>query len=106
MEGVDIAGVMESWASGVINDAELHVKGFKMFRADRTGAKGGSLLLYVNKKLDAAYNQHMSTCRFRESLWCDVVTNKGKFLVGICYRSPRSDARIMKNYWRGLMRRC
>ena len=42
----DIVGIVESWATEQIGDAELQLDGFVMYRRDRIGVKGGGLLMY------------------------------------------------------------
>ena len=41
----DIIGITESWANKDIT--ELGLEGYVMFRKDRTGRRGGGVLLYV-----------------------------------------------------------
>lgn len=90
MDGIDVAGITESWANEYINDAELHVDGFNMFRTDRVGAKGGGLLLYVSDRLEATYNHRMNQSNFNEAIWCNITLAGGRLLLGLCYRSPSS----------------
>ena len=45
-----IAGITESWSSADINDAELQIDNFDVYRKDRLNQKGG-VLLYVHKSI-------------------------------------------------------
>ena len=85
-----IMGVSESWATEFINDAELHIEGYNMYRKDRKGARGGGLILYTKNNIRAGVNEEFSNEEFAESIWCNVELNKQRLLVGLCYRSPTS----------------
>ena len=53
---IDIFGITESWAHKDIEDAELHMNGFTMFRKDRNNAdkmRGGGVILYCKEELGA-----------------------------------------------------
>lgn len=77
-----IVGVTETWAHGGVVDAELHLKGYQMFRCDRkTGNKGGGVLLYVRDSLLPIEFHPRSF--YGEHVWCWV----GDLLIGVCYRS-------------------
>ena len=48
-----IIGVTESWANENIEDAEIGIDGYDLFRDDRpAGHKGGGVVLYVNCTLN------------------------------------------------------
>ena len=48
VEDIDphIIGITESWATPDISDAELGMTGYVMFRKDRSGRRGGGVILY------------------------------------------------------------
>ena len=52
VEDIDpyIIGITESWANTDITYAEL---GYVMFRRDRIGRRGGGVILYVKKSIQA-----------------------------------------------------
>ena len=70
---------METWATVQINDAELAVEGYNMFRVDRTSCKGGGLLIYVNDKLKSSVCTDMMNTEFKESLWCSIEAEDENF---------------------------
>jgi len=88
----DIIGVVETHASDVINDADISLDGFNMYRLDRKGKAGGGLALYINRKWKSCLCHELMNSDFSESLWCTISTGYGQLLVGLCYRSPSSDA--------------
>ena len=55
IEDIDphIIGVTESWANTDITDAELGLTGYGMFRRNRIGRRGGGVILYVKKSIQA-----------------------------------------------------
>ena len=90
LEEIDLIGITESWANDYVNDAELHIEGFNMFRKDRCKIKGGGLLLYVSIRLKASLNRVLTNSDFKEALWCNLQINQQHLIVGLCYRSPVS----------------
>ena len=87
----DVIGITETWATPEIDDGELSIEGYTMFRKDRSGSKGGGLILYVNHSVRACVNDTLTSSNFEESLWCNVELQQKRLLIGLCYRSPSSD---------------
>ena len=90
-EAYDILiGISETWATDFINDAEMNIDGYSIYRKDRKGSKGGGLILYISSRVRASINEELMRSDFEESLWCNVEFNHQRILVGLCYRSPTS----------------
>ena len=87
----DVIGITETWATPAINDAELSLEGYSIFRKDRNGLKGGGLILYVSHKIRACINKNLTNSNFEESLWRNLELQQKRLLVGLCYRSPSSN---------------
>ena len=53
-EELDIIGITESWIHEDTRDfvGEFEIKGYKLFKKDRTGKEGGGVLLYVREFLN------------------------------------------------------
>jgi len=77
----DIIGVVETHASDMINDAEIALDGFNMYRLDRKGKSGGGLALYINSKWKSSLCNDLMKSDFSESLWCTISTGYGILLV-------------------------
>ena len=92
VEKYDVISITETWASPAINDAELSIEGYSMFRKDRNGSKGGGVILYVTHRVRACVSDQLTNSEFEESLWCNVELNHKRLLIGLCYRSPGSNA--------------
>ena len=93
-EKPDIIGITESWAKESIQDSELELEGYAMFRKDRDnkGEKrhGGGVLLYIKDSLTALERSDLRDNRFKESVWCEIRNKAETLLVGVCYRVPDS----------------
>ena len=89
VEDYELTGITETWATESVNDAELSMEGYNMFRKDR-GTRGGGLILYIKNNLRARINEDLTNSEFAESLWCDVEADRQRALIGLCYRSPTS----------------
>ncbi|CAM4569974.1 unnamed protein product [Lepidochelys olivacea] len=63
--------------------------GYKLFRKDRQGRKGGGVALYVREQYDCSELKY-ETAEKPECLWIKFrsVSNKGDVVVGVCYRPP------------------
>ena len=75
MEGFDINGIKETWGRDGINDADLTIEGFSMFRSDQLHLTAGGLTSYASERLEATLHQGQMNIEFRESLWCNVIMN-------------------------------
>jgi len=85
----DVIGITESWTHNNIEDAELMLHGYQLFRCDRnTGNKGGEVLLFV-KDVFNPIEFHTKTT-YGEHVWCKVGD-----LLGVCYRSENTTTVVM-----------
>jgi hypothetical protein len=91
MNGVDIVGLTETWLTSDIDDAEVGIEGYEVFRKDRVVGdklRGGGVMLYVREGL-VAVKDELKVSEGTESLWVRIRVHKCKELaVGICYRRP------------------
>jgi len=87
----DIIGVVETWLTEDIRDAEIKINGYEFYRKDRRIGKGGGIILYVKESLHSELCIDLMHLDFEESLWCKVQSHKGdgQLLGGVCYRCPR-----------------
>jgi exonuclease III len=86
----DCVGIVETFGNKEINDAELTISGYNMFRQDRKRGMGGGLVLYVKENLAATLTESLCDSDFQESMWCTIKIKQKHILVGLCYRSPSS----------------
>jgi len=59
VEDYELIGITETWATESVNDAELSMEGYNMFRKDR-GTRGGGLILYIKNNLRARINEDLT----------------------------------------------
>jgi len=93
-EKPDIIGITETWLNSNIEDSELNVEGYTIFRKDRdssTENRGGGVLLLVNEQFKAIHRGDLNDDDFSECIWCDLEFSKIKILVGVCYRPPNCE---------------
>jgi len=93
-EKPDLIAITESWTKESIQDSELDLDGYVMFRKDRDiqgeRGHGGGVLLYVRDSLMALERMDLKDDRFKESVWCEIKNKNEAILVGVCYRVPDS----------------
>ena len=93
-EKPDVIGITKFWAKKSIEDSELKLDGYIMFRKDREihGGRehGGGVLLYIKDNLMAFERTDLKDDRFKESVWCEIKNKNEKMVIGLCYRPPDS----------------
>lgn len=83
----NILVLTETWLNHDITDDELllHNQSYHIYRKDRTGKRGGGVLLGVRKSLPSFIIDSNSSL---EIVWVAVIINMTKVLIGACYRPP------------------
>jgi len=92
-EDFSVIGITETWGNETINDAELHIGGYTMFRKDRRSKlqrRGGGVVLYVKDSLRPRQSSKLEASEFEELVWCTIDLADSPLLVGVCYRSTSS----------------
>ena len=85
-EGYDIIGVTGTWWD-TSNDGRIAMDGYKLFRKDRQGRRGGGVALYIKENLECIKVDYGACKCSIECLWVKVkgVISKQDLTVGICY---------------------
>ncbi|GAB0203307.1 hypothetical protein GRJ2_002796300 [Grus japonensis] len=83
----DIIGISETWWE----ESCAVMDGYRLFRRDRQGRRGGGVALYVTEGLDCT--ELSVGDDMVESLWVRIKgqANKGDVVVGVYYRPPSQD---------------
>ena len=89
-----VLGLSETWLDGNVNDGELQVPGYRMYRKDRSSGKGGGVMVYVSEGVKSLRREDLEN-DFLEVLWVQVKTKLGQMLVGNVYRLPNALASWM-----------
>ena len=83
-----LIGITESWTNKDIADAELALTCYVMFRKDRQERRGGEVILYIKKSIQAYEITLKSEADCEEAIWCNIVTRNSTLTIGVVYRSP------------------
>ena len=82
----DIIALTETHLSNDIDDDELNLEGFNLFRFDRN-RHGGGVLLYCRNELHSKLLSPLSNVHL-EMLWIENTVDRNKIIFGVCYRPP------------------
>ncbi|GAB0203506.1 interleukin-6 receptor subunit beta [Grus japonensis] len=89
LQGYDLIGITETWWDGSY-DWSVGMEGYRVFRKDRQGRRGGSVALYHNDQLECMELHLGMDEKLTKSLWVRIKgsTGTGDIIAGICYRPP------------------
>ena len=89
-----ILALTEFGAASDVNDGELGIEGYSLYRGNHSSGGGGlgkGVALYVKNDLNHSACPVFDDAGFDCSTWCTVLLTDGKkLLVGVVYRSPNS----------------
>ncbi|KAK4831824.1 hypothetical protein QYF61_019347 [Mycteria americana] len=100
-ENYDMVAIMETWWDDSHNWSAA-MDGYKLFRRDRRGRRGGGVALYVRECLDSL---ELDDGDDRvECLWVRIrgKANKADIVVGVCYRPPNQDEQTDELFYKQL----
>ncbi|PKU29350.1 mitochondrial fission process protein 1 [Limosa lapponica baueri] len=89
-DSYNVVAITETWWDDG-HDWNAAMDGYKLFRRDRQGRRGGGVALYVRECFDCI--ELDSSDDKVECLWVRMKgkANKGDFVLGVCYRPPKRD---------------
>ncbi|CAG9763536.1 unnamed protein product [Ceutorhynchus assimilis] len=87
----DIISVSETWLSAGILDELIYLKGYKLYRRDRTSGRGGGVAVYVRSKFKSKIFALNKACG-SEQLWIVVKYLNCQFGIGTLHRPPKCSA--------------
>ncbi|GAB0199646.1 hypothetical protein GRJ2_002430000 [Grus japonensis] len=89
LQGYDIIGITETWWDSSC-DWSVGMEGYRFFRKDRQGRRGGGVALYVNDQLECMELHLGMEEEPTKSLWVRIKgrAGAGDIIVGVCYRPP------------------
>lgn len=80
----------------IVTEVELQINGYDIVSLNLSNQEGRGILIYVRSYLGA--REVKSKTEFQESLWLEILMEKGdKLLLGCIYRSPSSGADNNRN---------
>ncbi|KAK4806641.1 hypothetical protein QYF61_021237 [Mycteria americana] len=97
-ENYDMVAITETWW-GDSHNWSAAMDGYKLFRRDRRGRRGGGVALYVRECLDSLELDDRVEC-----LWVRIrgKANKADIVVGVCYRPPNQDEETDEQFYKQL----
>ncbi|TRZ09133.1 hypothetical protein HGM15179_017974 [Zosterops borbonicus] len=102
-QGFDLIVITETWWNSS-HDWNVDMKGYTLFRRDRSGRCSGEVALSARLHLEC-----MELClgvddKQVESLWVRIKrqTSKGDTVVGVCYRLPEQEEEVDEAFYRQL----
>ncbi|KAK4810454.1 LOW QUALITY PROTEIN: hypothetical protein QYF61_004234 [Mycteria americana] len=100
MEHYDLIAITETWWDESCNWSAV-IDGYKLFRRDRQGRRGGGVALYAKNGTDCTELSLKSSNAQVESLWVKIrdQANKGNFVVGVCYRPPDQGEEVDEEFF-------
>ncbi|GAB0175694.1 hypothetical protein GRJ2_000034600 [Grus japonensis] len=89
LQGYDLIGITETWWDSSY-DWSVGMEGYRLFRKDRQGRRGGGVALYVNDQLECMELHLGMDEELTESLWVRIKgrAGAGDIIAGVCYRPP------------------
>ncbi|GAB0208559.1 hypothetical protein GRJ2_003321600 [Grus japonensis] len=89
LQGYDLIGITETWWDSSY-DWSVGMEGYRLFRKDRQGRRGGDVTLYVDDQLECMELHLGMEEELTESLWFRIKRSAGAgdIIAGVCYRPP------------------
>ncbi|KAJ7398422.1 mitochondrial fission process protein 1 [Pitangus sulphuratus] len=100
-ENYDVVTNMEMmWDDS--HDWSAAMDGYKLFRGDRQGRRGGGVALYIKECFDSIELKDSDSKV--ECLWVRIGerVNKADILIGVCYRPPNEDEETDESFYKRL----
>ncbi|BHF69028.1 hypothetical protein SprV_0301206900 [Sparganum proliferum] len=90
----DIISLTETWLNQQVDNRELTIPGYQLFRRDRSGRQGGGVLTYVKHGLIVSDKTDKLSCT-SEAVWLTIKAPGSPSLdVLPVYRPPRNDPTV------------
>ncbi|GAB0195031.1 hypothetical protein GRJ2_001968400 [Grus japonensis] len=101
LQGCGLIGITEMWWDSSY-DWSVGVEGYRLFRKDRQGRRGGGVALYINDQLECMELHLGMNEEPTESLWVRIKgrARAGDIIAGVCYRPPDQGDRADKALYR------
>lgn len=91
---VPFMAITESWLKSYISDAQISIKNYNSFRADRPKRTGGGCLLYVHSNLIVT-NESSYSDNYNSLVMCSIDSMNA--FVAVIYRPPDSSIESFRN---------
>ncbi|GAB0183989.1 hypothetical protein GRJ2_000864200 [Grus japonensis] len=98
-DSYDLVAITETWWDDS-HDWSAAMDGYKLFRGDGQGRRGGGAALYVRECFDCI---ELNNCGDKvECLWVRMRgrAHKADILLGVCYRPPNQDEEVDEVFYK------
>ena len=86
-----IIGLTETWLKPEIQDAEVYLRGYELFRCDRPVVNGGGALMYIHESLSSNSCSQLEEIGLEDAVFRIIKLNeRNSLLVAVIYRSTSS----------------
>lgn len=106
-EKYEMVAITETWLHQQIENAEINIPGYKIYRKDRNGEhkeRGGGLILYVKENLKTKLIED-SDDKQTEALWITIEDNKQTNIqIGLFYKRPLATQQEKDSIFKSLRR--
>ena len=86
---LDLIMITETWGRKAVNDAELALQGYRLFRRDREDRRGGGVAIYCSESLRPGPCGDVNLFGFDEVVGCTIPLRNGENLLVLCiYKAP------------------
>ncbi|KAF4803558.1 hypothetical protein TURU_015076 [Turdus rufiventris] len=100
-QSYDVVAIAETWWDDS-HSWSTALDGYKLFRRDRKGRRGGGVALYIREAFDAMDDE--TNDDEVECLWVRIKgkANKADILLGVCYHSPNQEEEVDNFFYKQL----
>ena len=98
-KNLHIIGIVETWLHSNIDNGEINIPGFTIYRKDRDGQRGGGIILYIkNNLISRLYDVNIEI--LCEGIVCEIgnVNNDG-ILMAVIYKAPNASEEEVNNMY-------
>ena len=85
----NIISESETWTTSRVADEDLHVDGYKLYRPDRVGRRGGGIAVYVSQNIPCTVVERSERDSKTEFLFLELYIGETKILCCSFYNPPR-----------------
>ena len=93
-KGPLVLGLSETWLNNTFTDANVATDNYKLYRRDRTGKRGGGILVYVHDSIRSWRRPDLENMDL-EAIWIELRLDRSAYLLCNIYRPPTSNTDFM-----------
>jgi hypothetical protein len=88
---ISIAIITDTWFTAQHTGQLVKIDGYKLYRNDHVGKKGGGVTIYVRDNVNSAVKMYPESCSMlNEVLWVECTYIDTLYYIAACYHPPRA----------------